>query len=100
MKPSEHYYKVKNLLEEKPEYRDSDLKLLSRIWYEEAGSNQNMNVVAFLTNFRNGKYSKPESITRARRKVQENNEHLRGDKWQERQDKQDDVKDDLRTLFD
>lgn len=69
------YDQVKSLLEKYPELRNSDMKLLWSVWYM---NNLVVNGQISRENFY--KANSPESITRARRKVQELNEHLSADK--------------------
>lgn len=67
------YDKVKNLLQEHPELRDSDKKLLIEVWKGQGIINNGyMNEALFLRSAISA-----ESITRARRKIQEGHMHLR-----------------------
>lgn len=79
---------VERLLEEYPTYRDSDKKLCSHIWMIEVGGINNMrkmNAYDFLYHLSNSEeLSSFESISRARRKIQENLPHLRGQTFKER----------------
>jgi len=70
--------KVYSILLDYPEARDDDRLLLSLIWKEETISSTS---ISFLEDLRTGKITTPETITRIRRKLQEKNEYLRGDKW-------------------
>ncbi len=66
------YYLVKKLLIQDPAYRDSDKKLMWRVWGEELRSPlmQVIDYQEFL------KVSTPESVTRARRMVQQDFKEL------------------------
>lgn len=67
---------IKQLLEKHPVLRDSDKKLLWAVWHVKGHIND-LNMID-----RDSFYKAPnsESITRARRKVQENYQHLRASK--------------------
>ena len=83
--------KIRQLLEINHAYRDSDYRILSQIWSEECqalGEN-------FFDAFANEKLTPPESVTRARCKIQEEHVHLRGSKWYERHDNQQTIQEDL-----
>ena len=78
--------KVMYLLKQYPHLRDDDLKLISTIWFHEAGKNDtnDMSAFTFLQNFSNGKYTHSESIRRIRAKIQEDHPELRGKSYKER----------------
>ena len=82
---------VETLLKEHPHLRDSDDKLLSNVWHKELltmGKNPNtMTGFELLKIFSSGKLSTPESVTRARRKIQELNPALRGQSYKNRKTK-------------
>ena len=76
MKPEESIYKrVKKLLIENPELRDSDRKLIAEIWKEEAkhvwGAHSLLNRLA------DGRLTKPATIVRTRQKIQAKHEFLK-----------------------
>jgi hypothetical protein len=73
--------KVEYLLKNYPVLRDSDNKLIAKIWWAET---EHQNTRDFLINFGNGKYTSPEAIRRARQKLQEHNPHLRGTLYKKR----------------
>jgi hypothetical protein len=82
-----HKDKVKELLEEYEDYRDDDLRLISAFYFQNYGKHstfQNITGMDFLMNFSKGVYLPPDQITRIRRKLQEQNPHLRGKKYYER----------------
>lgn len=80
--------KVEILLTKYPKLRDDDKSLISKIWEVELlKQNINLsetNINMFLSLYVNGSISNPDSILRARRKLQETNEELRGETWEER----------------
>ena len=80
---------VHRLLEEQPALRDNDNLLMSKIWKQQS------NIFNFFDRFESGKLHSPESIRRARQKLQEENEHLRGELYDVRQKKQIKVKQEL-----
>mgnify|MGYP003152608849 FL=1 len=77
--------KVRSILMEKPEARDCDRILTAIIWYEEA---KDATIVwhlnTFFRNYVDGKLTLADSITRARRKLQEEDKTLRGKNWDKR----------------
>ena len=82
---------VERQLRDKPELRDSDSKLVARIWYNHIQSKspipvENMSAVDLLIAVGNGELIGWSSITRVRRKIHEMNPDLRGKKYQKRQE--------------
>lgn len=75
------YDVIKKLLEKYPELRDSDRKLLWAVWHQK-GLINDFNMID-----RDSFYKAPssESITRARRKVQEEFSHLRASNYVEQE---------------
>lgn len=67
--------RVEELLTRYPILRDDDNKLMARIWKEESLSHTAKDL---LIEIGNGKLTSAEAITRARRKLQEQNPGLRG----------------------
>ena len=87
----DHYEFVKKLLETYPETRDDDMKLYARACWCDKDSIQvpnGMNVYNALFFHELYKLPNYESITRARRKVQQNEEHLRGKRYKNRQNEE------------
>lgn len=79
---------VHELLIQRPQTRDCDRKLMAYVWSKELGGMYtlaNISGFDFLKYFADGKLSSPESIRRARQKIQEENPNLRGDTYVERQ---------------
>ncbi len=80
--------KIYNLLNNRPELRDSDNKLIARFWHNEM-SEKGMNAselsaYKMLCMFAESKLTNPETIRRMRQKLQEQHKELRGEKYQER----------------
>ena len=92
---------IKELLEEYPITRDDDNKLVCNIWWKEAGGHlvvQKLMAHDFLSKIANGSLSSWETITRIRRKLQEELPALRGKKWDSRHNKVNDVVDELHKM--
>jgi hypothetical protein len=93
---------VIKLLESNPALRDSDSRLLAECWRIEAeqrGHNlEDKTAMTLLSWIYNNKLSKPESITRARRKAQELYPQLRGKVYQERHLKEINVIEDINNF--
>lgn len=89
----DYYNAVKAALQKYPDARDDDMKLYARIVYLETGLSP---VVGFYeATFNHDKYDLPsyESVTRARRKVQEQEPTLRGKKYGKRQEREAEYRD-------
>ena len=86
----DHYEFVKTILERFPETRDDDMKLYARACWCDANCEAQRGSDFYKVLFYHDKYKLPnyESITRARRKVQQNEEHLRGIRYQKRQNEE------------
>jgi hypothetical protein len=84
--------------------RDNDEKLIASIWNIELRRNnidsKNISGFAFLKHFADGNLTNPESIRRSRAMIQASLPELRGKSYKDRQNKSNDVKDDLDTFFD
>ena len=104
--PSTYYKLIKSLLIEKEAYRDDDELLTARVWFDElkyelAVDPYTESSVAFMQLYSKGKITTADTITRARRKVQEENKELRGNNYVERKGKkQQEVKYGLRNIND
>jgi hypothetical protein len=75
-----------DLLTNKEHLRDNDQALIANIWWRElvAQGKDKITVFEFLKIFSEGKLSNPESIRRARAKIQEQQSELRGESYYER----------------
>jgi len=87
---------VKKYLAADEKYRDSDKMLCARIWTLQSGGVDKMKQLTayeFLCEYvkPDSIYYSQESIGRARRKLQEENENLRGKHYREKQNKTKDV---------
>lgn len=92
--------KVMYLLKKHPHLRDDDLKLISTIWYHEAGlkETETMTAFEFLQKFSLGSFTHPESIRRVRAKIQEQYADLRGKSYKSRQEESESFKQQITTL--
>lgn len=90
---------VTELLNKNPHLRDSDRKLVSTVWWKHIGEPVEwLNGMDILKMYADGDLPDVDSITRCRRKIQEHNVELRGEKWKERRTKlQDKVKKELNS---
>ena len=75
---------VKKLLTKYPSLRDNDDKLMANIWCNRIDNLDNETATNVLIMLAKRKLPSYESISRCRRKIQEKNPHLRGEKWNER----------------
>ena len=77
--------KIRVYLSLHPETRDCDRTLTTLIWSGELNTFSDDHIKttlqSFLISYRNGKLTCADSITRARRKLQEEDKTLRGEKW-------------------
>jgi hypothetical protein len=89
-----------------PESMDNDKELIVRYWKQQITDEQDearmdlqsipyYTLDAFFASFMTGKFEHPDTITRMRRKIQEEYPHLRGAKYNERQRHQEKVKEQL-----
>lgn len=87
---------VIKLLKEFPHLRDNDEKLCATIWYNNIGGKTNTaTAMEFLKMYSEGKLPSHDSISRCRRKVQEETPELRGITWVERQRKGSQVRNEI-----
>ena len=92
------YNTIKDMLIKHPHLRNNDNALISNIWWRQlmASEQTDIKVSDFLYLFSHGDtLAKPESITRARRKVQEENPELRGNSYNKRQKEQEKIQSEL-----
>jgi|TARA_R100000501_G_C2607894_1_gene103183 hypothetical protein len=75
---------VERFLTKYPILRDDDERLMANIWNSHIGNLEDVDGKEILHMLANHKLPSYESISRCRRKIQEKNPHLRGEKWNER----------------
>lgn len=93
--------KVTELLVKHPELRDDDFKLIATYYSVQSGgweALKSLSAYDFLIKFANHSFTSTESIRRVRCRVQEKNEHLRGQNYEKRKKLEEKVKQDIRTL--
>ena len=71
-------------MEKNKKLRDSDNKLMVRIWREQI-TDPDMSLTEFFLRFARDEFVKPEAIRRARQKVQEQEPSLRGNDYKGKQ---------------
>lgn len=76
--------KVLDLLKRYQQARDNDNLLMCLIWFKEIPNIDNLTARELLKIISDNKLTAPESITRCRRKIQEDDESLRGKKYEQR----------------
>jgi len=89
---------VFDLLSKHPVLRDNDTLLISSVWDVQLEQKDYEGSRDFLDVMRLGYLAKPESVTRARRKIQEDNPLLRGKTHAKRQEEQLNVLNQLKKL--
>ena len=92
---------VEKALEDNTECRDSDMYLAAYIWFGESqndGRFKDKSATELLISIGKGKVSNFESISRARRILQQLHPELRGEKYQKRHKKQKEVIDDIQLI--
>jgi len=73
---------VKLLLEAYPKLRDNDVRLVASYYYNNIANINQMSAIELLEVMVNGNLPSPDTITRARRKIQEKHTELRGVKYE------------------
>jgi len=102
MKISDLYKVVKEYLCSDPRTRDNDHLLAVLIWHRQLRGDGHditkMSAYDFMKIYRDKDLANHDSISRARRKIQEDNPLLKGERHHERQLKQEAVKEDIRSI--
>lgn len=94
---------IKELLLKNENYRDSDEKLIAAYYYnyhlrKDEYTAQTKTALEFLKDLANGKFPSPDTITRVRRKLQEQDENLRGKKYVKRHDLESETRKEIKNL--
>lgn len=93
---------VEQLLRQNPMYRDSDEKLVARVWFIECErakkDSKNINTYEFLCMYAECKVTLSDTITRARRKAQELYPELRGKSYVKRRKHSSTIKREIQSL--
>ena len=90
--------RVIRLLTVESDLRDNDRRLTCNIWWKSVSNPELLMFEDFIKLYIDGKVPESDSITRCRRKVQEENEELRGESWDLRHGLEDVVKEELREI--
>ena len=91
---------VKRLLKEHPHLRDSDEKLMANMWYKRIPNVQQQSALNVLGMLANKKLPSYESISRCRRKLQEEDPSLRGKEYNLRHKRTEEVKEEIKAMED
>lgn len=96
------YDTVIHQLRRDEKYRDNDNLLVVKIWWHELENlgydPKNLSAYDFMCLYRDDKLTVADTITRARRKAQENFPELRGKSYEPRQQETEAVKQELKLL--
>ena len=90
--------RVKGLLTAKSDLRDNDRRLTCNIWWKSVSNPELLMFEDFIRLYIEGKIPESDSITRCRRKVQEEIEELRGENWEKRHRLENLVVEEIREL--
>ena len=90
--------RVTRLLTVKSDLRDNDRRLICNIWWKSVSNPELLMFEDFIQLYIKGKVPESDSITRCRRKVQEENENLRGKSWDLRHGLENTVLNELREI--
>ena len=83
---------VEKFLTEYPILRDDDEKLMANIWNSHIGNLEDVDGKDVLSMLASHELPSYESISRCRRKLQEECPNLRGEKWYERHKRADNIR--------
>jgi hypothetical protein len=90
---------VKQLLEMYPTYRDDDRKLVAHVWMMQVGGDRemaNIDLYSFMKKWvDDDDIVSPDTITRARRKLQQLHPNLRGETYLKRHREETDVRNNI-----
>ena len=89
---------IVKLLKKKSHLRDNDRRLTCNIWWKSVSNPELLMFEDFINLYIEGKIPESDSITRCRRKVQEEIEELRGENWDLRHGLEDVIKEELKEL--
>ena len=90
--------RVTRLLTVKSDLRDNDRRLICNIWWKSVSNPELLMFEDFIALYIKGKVPESDSITRCRRKVQEDNEELRGESWDLRHGLEDVIKEEIKEI--
>ena len=90
--------RVTRLLRDKSTLRDNDRRLTCNIWWKAAPHPELLMFEDFIKLYIDGKIPESDSITRCRRKVQEEKKELRGESWDRRHGLEKIVKEEIKEI--
>ena len=90
--------RVTKLLRIRSHLRDNDRRLTCNIWWDSVPNPQSITFKDFTDLYVKGKIPESDSITRCRRKVQEEIKELRGEVWEKRHDLEKMVREEIKEL--
>ena len=90
--------RVVRLLTIKSDLRDNDRRLICNIWWKSVSNPELLMFEDFIKLYIKGDVPESDSITRCRRKVQEENKDLRGESWDLRHGLEKEIIDELREI--
>ena len=89
---------VIKLLKKKSHLRDNDRRLTCNIWWKSVSNPEILMFEDFINLYIKGDIPESDSITRCRRKVQEEIEELRGEAWERRHRLEESVVSEIKEL--
>ena len=89
---------VQILLETYPKLRDNDVRLVASYYYNNISNINQISAIDLLQIMVNGNLPSPDTITRARRKIQEKHPELRGVNYVERQKLEKQVRENINKI--
>ena len=90
--------RVTRLLTVKSDLRDNDRRLICNIWWKSVSNPELLMFEDFINLYIDGEIPESDSITRCRRKVQEEKKELRGKSWDLRHGLEDVIKKELKDI--
>ena len=90
--------RVTRLLTVKSDLRDNDRRLICNIWWKSVSNPELLMFEDFIKLYIKGDVPESDSITRCRRKIQEENKNLRGESWDLRHGLENDIINEIREL--
>ena len=90
--------RVIRLLTVESDLRDNDRRLTCNIWWKSVSNPELLMFEDFIKLYIKGKVPESDSITRCRRKVQEEKKELRGKSWDLRHGLEKEIKEELREI--
>jgi len=92
---------VREIMKLSEDYKNNDSKLIAMYYYKKYGGKdvfETKSAMDFLKGFAKGQFPLPDSITRVRRKLQEQEPELRGDAYKKRHSNEADVRKNINKL--